>query len=73
MIRRLVRRGVIALLVWPAAAVAAAQSTATMQGTVSDAARGMLPGVTVTLVSPATGLQRVVVSNEVGVLSLIHI
>ncbi len=67
MIRGFARCAVVALLVWLVAAAAAAQSTSTLQGTVSDPGGGILPGVTVTLVSAATGLQRVVVTNEVGV------
>jgi outer membrane receptor protein involved in Fe transport len=48
------------------AAAAAQTSTATLQGTVSDPSGGVLPGVTVKLQSPATGLQRDTVTNSSG-------
>jgi hypothetical protein len=50
-----------------AAAATAQTSTATLQGTVSDAGGGVLPGVTVTLEAPATGLRREIVTNAAGV------
>jgi outer membrane receptor protein involved in Fe transport len=40
--------------------------TGTIQGTVSDASGGVLPGVTITLRNLDTGATRVVVTNEVG-------
>jgi hypothetical protein len=47
---------------------AVAQTTnATLQGTVTDPGGGVIPGVTVRLESPATGLQREVVTNSAGV------
>jgi Carboxypeptidase regulatory-like domain/TonB dependent receptor len=42
-------------------------SSATLHGTVTDTGGGVLPGVTVKLQSAATGLQRDVVTNAVGV------
>jgi hypothetical protein len=42
-------------------------SNATLQGTITDTRGGVMPGVTVKLVSPATGLQRSVVTNTSGV------
>ena len=42
-------------------------SNATLQGTVFDAGGGVLPGVTVKLQSPATGLLREAVTNDAGV------
>jgi hypothetical protein len=42
-------------------------SNATLQGTITDTRGGVMPGVTVKLVSPATGLQRSVVTNTAGV------
>ena len=50
-----------------AGSAAAQTSTATLNGTVTDAGGGVLPGVTVKLQSPATGLQRDAVTNEAGV------
>ncbi len=47
---------------------AAAQTTnATLQGTITDTSGAVLPGVTVKLESPATGLSRDVVTNAAGV------
>jgi hypothetical protein len=47
---------------------AAAQTTnATLQGTITDNSNAILPGVTVKLESPATGLTRDVVTNTSGV------
>jgi hypothetical protein len=43
-----------------------AQSNATLNGTITDPSGGVLPGVAVRLVSPATGLQREAVTNEAG-------
>ena len=48
--------------------IAAAQtSNATLQGTITDSSGSVLPGVTVKLESPATGLTRDVVTNASGV------
>jgi hypothetical protein len=48
--------------------VAAAQtSNATLQGTITDSSGSVLPGVTVKLESPATGLARDIVTNTSGV------
>jgi hypothetical protein len=58
----------VALGAIPSAVPAAAQtSNATLQGTVTDTSGGVLPGVTVKLVSPATGRTREAVTNEAGV------
>jgi hypothetical protein len=47
--------------------VASAQSSnATLHGTITDSGGGVLPGVTVKLKSPATGLARDVVTNATG-------
>jgi hypothetical protein len=46
---------------------AAQTSNATLQGTITDTSGAMLPGVTVKLESPATGLTRDVVTNTSGV------
>jgi outer membrane receptor protein involved in Fe transport len=48
------------------ASIEAQTSTATFQGTISDPSGGVLPGVTVKLQSPATGLQRNTVTNASG-------
>jgi hypothetical protein len=53
----------IALL---AAVPARAQSTATLQGTVTDAQNAVMPGVTVTIRNTATGIERVVVTTATG-------
>src|SRR5262245_30106305 len=47
--------------------VAAQTSNATLQGTITDASAGVLPGVGVRLQSPSTGLARDAVTNEAGV------
>src|SRR3954452_20110391 len=43
-----------------------AQSTATLQGTVSDAQSAVMPGVTVTIKNVATGLERTAVTDGAG-------
>lgn len=48
-------------------AAAAQSSSATLQGTVTDASAALLPGVVVKLQSPATGLSREAVTNAAGV------
>jgi hypothetical protein len=50
-----------------AAPVVAQTSNATLHGTIVDAGGGVLPGVTIKLQSPATGLLRETVSNAAGV------
>ena len=50
-----------------AAPTLAQTSNATLHGTIIDAGGGVLPGVTVKLQSPATGLMRDVVTNGAGV------
>src|SRR5690242_11361568 len=61
-------RGVMffALAALVVAAPARAQSTATVQGTVSDAQGAVMPGVTITIRSEETGTTRVVVSDAAG-------
>src|SRR5215213_4455213 len=56
----------LAVLLATGVAAAAQSSNATLHGTVSDSGGGVLPGVTVKLRSPATGLARDVVTNETG-------
>src|SRR5262249_7969149 len=48
------------------AAPAWAQSTATLQGTVTDAQSAVMPGVTVTIKNAATGLERTAVTDGAG-------
>ena len=52
--------------VFGATAGHAQTSNATLQGTVTDSQGGVLPGATVTLESPATGLQRSAITNAHG-------
>ena len=47
--------------------LSAQTSNATLQGSVTDSGGGVMPGVTVKLESPTTGLQRDVVTNDAGV------
>ena len=59
---------VLAIGVTAFSGAADAQTTnATLQGTIADSSGSVLPGVTVKLESPATGLTRDVVSNTSGV------
>jgi hypothetical protein len=56
-----------ALLMWPLAAAARAQSvTGDIQGTVVDQSSAVLPGVTVTVTNTATGVQRELVTDTEG-------
>src|SRR3954466_3626798 len=49
-----------------AAAPARAQSTATLQGTVTDAQSAVMPGVTISIKNTATGLERTTVTDAAG-------
>src|SRR5262249_36061001 len=49
-----------------AAASAWAQSTATLQGTITDAQSAVMPGVTITIKNPATGLARTAATDRAG-------
>ena len=49
------------------AGVTAQTSNATLHGTVTDTSGGVLPGVTVKLQAPSTGLNREQVTNAAGV------
>jgi hypothetical protein len=62
------RIGLFALVaaVLCAASPAWSQSTATLQGTVSDAQGGVMPGVSVTIRNTATASERSVVTNNAG-------
>jgi len=59
--------GVLAVagLVW-SAAPAQAQSTATLQGSISDAQNAVMPGVTVTIRNAGTGIERTAVTDGAG-------
>src|SRR5689334_5321220 len=45
---------------------AAAQSTATLQGTVTDSQNAIMPGVTVTIVNTGTGVERTATTDAAG-------
>ena len=62
------RLGLLALLaaLLFAAAPAWSQSTATLQGTVTDAQGGVMPGVSVTIHNTATAAERAVVTDTAG-------
>jgi len=47
-----------------------AQSTATINGRVTDQAGGVMPGVTVTVTNTGTGIPRTTVTNEQGLYSV---
>src|SRR5438067_5176705 len=66
--RQLRRAGFLslALLITGAAGRAGAQSTATLQGTVSDSQNAIMPGVSITIKNTATGLERTTVSDAAG-------
>src|SRR5262249_25466987 len=48
------------------AAPAAAQSTATLQGTLTDTQNAVMPGVSITVRNVATGLERSAVTDSAG-------
>src|SRR4051794_547874 len=54
------------LVLWLAAATVSAQSTGTIQGTVTDAQGAAIPGATVELVQEATGANRLMTTDSVG-------
>jgi hypothetical protein len=65
----LLRRSIFVLTCFALAApvVEAQNSNATLHGTITDAGGGVVPGVTVKLEAPATGLTRDSVTNTAGV------
>ena len=67
---RLLFAGVLVLLV---ATQAWAQATAQINGTVSDASSGVLPGVTVTATQTDTGFRREVVTDATGSFALTNL
>jgi len=66
MIERSVRVSAGLLLVLFAAAAVFAQSTATVQGTITDSQNEILPGVSVTIRNTETGVERSVVTDAAG-------
>src|SRR4051812_47544134 len=66
MIERTVRVLAGVLLVLGTAAAAAAQSTSTLQGTITDSQSAILPGVSVTVRNTGTGVERSVVTDAAG-------
>ena len=63
----------LALLFTFVAAIAEAQSTATLEGTIVDPQNAAMPGVSVTIRNDATGVERAVVTDEVGQQRLDHV
>jgi hypothetical protein len=57
---------VLVLATLLASAPARAQSTGTVQGTVTDAQAAVLPGVSIVLRNTATGIERTVVTDDAG-------
>src|ERR1700687_1249885 len=57
---------VLAVLIALTIPAGAQTVTGTLNGTVTDKSGGAIPGVTVTIRSPETGLERIVVTDKVG-------
>ena len=66
MAKKALRFGLAALLAFATAAPLWAQSTAALQGTVTDAQGAVVPGVSVTASNAATGIQRTAVTDSAG-------
>ena len=66
MLQRLARSLFVLACLTPLPEADAQSSTATLNGTITDSGGGVLPGVTVKLQSPSTGLQREAVTNASG-------
>lgn len=64
--RSWVSRLAVLVFVCCASTQARAQSTATLQGTITDAQSAVMPGVTVTIQNTATGLERTTVTDAAG-------
>jgi len=60
------RAVLLGILVFPAAQLLFAQATGSISGTTTDASGSALPGATVTVTAPATGLTRSSITNESG-------
>jgi hypothetical protein len=56
----------VLVLLIAAAVPARAQSTATLQGTVTDAQNAVMPGVSITIHNTATGLERAALTDSAG-------
>ncbi len=59
----------VSLIIVFAAHAPAQTGTATLQGTIMDTGGGVVPGVTVKIEAPATGLTREAVTNAPGTFS----
>ncbi len=69
-------RGIAALaiaLIWLAPATARAQGTSEIKGTVQDAQKGVLPGVTVTIRNQATGMFRETQTSSDGTYLILNV
>ena len=62
--------GVVIAVLVTSAGGAFAQNTGTIDGRISDESEGVLPGVTITATSAATGVPRVTVTNAEGLYNL---
>ena len=60
----------LVLLVTASSAFAQGGSAATLTGTVTDSASGVIPGATVEVKNNATGVRQTVVTNSSGIFSL---
>src|SRR5580765_6388755 len=60
------RLALLALLMLVVAVPARAQSTATLQGTVTDTQNAVVPGVSITIRNTATNQERVVITDAAG-------
>src|SRR6516225_8628955 len=58
--------GLCAVALLLVSARASAQSTATLQGTITDAQNAVMPGVTVTIQNTATSIERTTVTDAAG-------
>src|SRR6266545_4303846 len=57
---------IVILTVLSAGAPVWAQSTATLQGTVTDAQNAVMPGVSIVIRNTATGSERAVITDDAG-------
>jgi len=57
---------VLGMLLFGGVSSARAQSTATLQGTITDSQSGVIPGVSVTIRDQATGIERATVTDAAG-------
>ena len=68
--RNIVRALFVLVVILASSALAWAQATASISGTVRDTSGAVLPGVTITVTQTDTGAMRVTVTNETGAYSL---